>query len=139
MGVAAGWDAFAFGTVGSSNVDALAKTKAGVNANIWIHRGCAMCKSGSVQEKLHSAVLEVVSRVTRLVNAAVFPVLTFDGARTESKRETHAMQAGVKGENFERCDVPHILNEVRSRGFAYVVAPHEADHQLKFLEAFWSC
>ena len=91
-----------------------------------------MCKSGSVQEKLRSTALEVVSRATRLVNAGVYPVLVFDGARTESKRETHATRAGVKGEKFERSDLPQILNEVRNRGFAYVVAPNEADHQLKF-------
>ena len=135
MGVAAGWDAFADGTMDSSIVDAFANTKAGIDANIWIHQGWAMCKSSSIQEKLRSTALEVVSRATRLVNAGVFPVLVFDGARTESKRETHAMRAGVKGEKFERSYLPHILNEVRNRGFAYVVAPSEADHQLKFLEA----
>jgi len=63
-----------------------ANAKAGVDANIWIHQGWAMRKTGSVQDKLDSSVETVISRATKLVNAGVFPVLVFDGARTHTRR-----------------------------------------------------
>jgi len=31
--------------------------------------------------------------------------------------------------------LPQVLNEVRKRGFVYVVAPNESDHQLKYMES----
>ena len=94
-----------------------------------------MKKTVSVQDKLDSAVETVISRSTKLVNAAVFPVLVFDGARTAHKKETHAKRAGAIGEKYERCYLPQVLNEVRKRGFVYVVAPNESDHQLKYMES----
>jgi exonuclease 1 len=57
-----------------------------------------MRKTGSVQDRLDSAVDTVISRASKLVNAAVFPVLVFDGARTTHK-ETHAKRAGAIGKN----------------------------------------
>ena len=97
--------------------------------------GVADAKTGSVQEKLDSAVETVISRATKLVNATEFPVLVFDGARIAHKKETHAKRAGATGEKIERCYLPQILNEVRKRGFVYVVAPNESDHQLKYMES----
>ena len=96
--------------------------KAGVDANIWIHQGWAMRKTGSVQDRLDSAVDTVISRATKLVNAAMFPVLVFDGARTTHKKETHAKRAGATGEKYERCYLPRILNEVRKRGSSTVLS-----------------
>ena len=135
MGVDAGWKAFDDAVVRSTIVGEFANAKAGVDANIWIHQGWAMRKTGSVQDRLDSAVDTVISRATKLVNAAVFPVLVFDGARTTHKKETHEKRAGAIGEKYERCYLPRILNEVRERGFVYVVAPNESDHQLKFMES----
>ena len=135
MGVDAGWKAFDDAVVRTSIGGEFANAKAGVDANIWIHQGWAMRKTGSVQDKLDSSVETVISRATKLVNAGVFPVLVFDGARTAHKKETHAKRAGTIGEKFERCYLPRILNEVRKRGFVYVVAPNESDHQLKYMES----
>ena len=45
-----------------------------------------MRKTGSVQDSWIRAVDTVISRATKLVNAAVFPVLVFDGARTTHKK-----------------------------------------------------
>ena len=98
MGVDAGWKAFDDAVVRSTIVGEFANAKAGVDANIWIHQGWAMRKTGSVQDRLDSAVDTVISRATKLVNAAVFPVLVFDGARTTHK-ETHAKRAGAIGKN----------------------------------------
>ena len=135
MGVDAGWKAFDDAVVRASIVGEFANMKAGVDANIWIHQAWAMRKTGSVQDKLDSAVDTVISRATKLVNAAVFPVLVFDGARTAHKKETHAKRAGATGEKYERCYLTQVLNEVRKRGFVYVVAPNESDHQLKYMES----
>ncbi len=135
MGVDAGWKAFDDAVVRASIVGAFANAKAGVDANIWIHQGWAMRKTGSVQDKLDSAVDTLISRATKLVNAAVFLVLVFDGARTAHKKEMHAERAGATGEKYERCYLPQVLNEVRKRGFVYVVAPNESDHQLKYMES----
>ena len=52
-----------------------------------------MRKTGSVQDKLDSAVDTVISRATKLVNAGVFPVLVFDGARTTRERGGDAREA----------------------------------------------
>ena len=49
MGVGAGWKAFDDAVVRASIVGEFANTKAGVDANIWIHQGWAMRKTGSVQ------------------------------------------------------------------------------------------
>ena len=66
---------------------------------------------------------------------AVFPVLVFHGERTVHKKETHAKRAGATGGKCEKCCLPQVLNEVRKREFAYVVAPNDSDHQLKYLES----
>ena len=122
MGVDAGWKAFDDAVVRSTIVGEFANAKAGVDANIWIHQGWAMRKTGSVQDRLDSAVDTVISRATKLVNAAMFPVLVFDGARTTHKKETHAKRAGATGEKYERCYLPRILNEVRKRGSSTVLS-----------------
>ena len=86
MGVDAGWKAFDDAVVRSTIVGEFANAKAGVDANIWIHQGWAMRKTGSVQDRLNSAVDTVISRATKLVNAAVFPVLSALSAPTSRAR-----------------------------------------------------
>jgi hypothetical protein len=56
MGVDAGWKAFDDAVVRTSIGGEFANAKAGVDANIWIHQGWAMRKTGSVQDKLDSSV-----------------------------------------------------------------------------------
>ena len=57
--------------VRASIVGKFANAKAGLGANVWIHQKWAMRKTSYAQDKLDSALDIAISRVTKLVNAAV--------------------------------------------------------------------
>lgn len=142
-----------------AHVRNFAKSRIGVDAYGWLHRGIYTCASRICRGTDTDMYVDYcMHRVRMLIHFGVTPVLVFDGAALPMKATTHAErrekreealrkaeEALAKGnsrlaeEFYQRaCAVTpemarKLIRECRRINVEYVVSPYEADAQLAWM------
>lgn len=143
-----------------AHVRDFAGQRLGVDAYGWLHRGTFACATELAQDKPCRAYVDfALSRVRMLLHYGVTPYLVFDGGRLPSKAQTERERSERRKEGRRRgiayleagkptlayqelqksIDVTpqmarNLIEELKTAGVDYVVAPYEADSQLAYLE-----
>lgn len=132
----------------------------GVDAYGWLHRGTVACAIELAQGKPTRKHIEfALNRVRMLIHFGVKPYLVFDGDYLPSKAHTEKERAARRKESRKmglellrmgRVSQAHLelqkavdvtplmarelIEELKSMGVSYIVAPYEADSQMAYLE-----
>ncbi|KAL8744848.1 MAG: hypothetical protein Q9190_002945 [Brigantiaea leucoxantha] len=143
-----------------SNLKKFAGNTVGVDAYGWLHRGAVACAVDLALEKPTTKFVDFsMHRVRMLIHFGVIPYIVFDGdflpskAATEVERSRKREESKRVGLELYRLGKPsqahlelqkavdvtpemagQLIEELKTAGVQYVVAPYEADAQLAYLE-----
>ncbi|KAJ2158262.1 hypothetical protein GGF46_003904 [Coemansia sp. RSA 552] len=142
------------------HVSEFAGQTVGVDSYIWLYKGAFSCAVDiGLGRETDRYVTSFMTRARMLRHHKVEPLFVFDGGLLPSKRETElerhrnrkqrraeALKFWAAGkrkgafELFQKCleatpqMARRVVDALRAEGFAYLVAPYEADAQLAYLE-----
>ncbi|KAL9131923.1 MAG: hypothetical protein Q9217_000283 [Psora testacea] len=142
------------------NLKKFAGQTIGVDAYGWLHRGTVACAIDLALEKPTRKYIDFsMNRVRMLIHFGIVPYLVFDGDYLPSKAVTEIERAKRREESKRRglelyhmnkpsqahlelqkaVDVTprmarELIEELKTMGVQYIVAPYEADAQLVYLE-----
>ena len=132
--------------------------RVGIDAWVWLHEyAAAYAEEYMADDDVQPIVRGFIGRCRWLARNGVVPLLVFDGAHAPAKGGTKDSRDRKKADAFSRYEVgveegapaaeliknlraavsvtfdktaKPVIEALRSAGFAYVVAPYEADPQL---------
>ncbi|CAB3366728.1 Hypothetical predicted protein [Cloeon dipterum] len=141
------------------NVSQLAGKTVAIDAYVWLHRGAFSCADRLARgEKTLGFIGYGQKMLNMLLANKIKPILVFDGRRLKAKEDTEKKRHESRKQNKEKAeelmragrvseardylrrsvDVNHsmaieLIKLARRLNVDYIVAPHEADAQLAFL------
>lgn len=143
------------------HVQEFARSRVGVDAYGWLHRGIFSCASKICRGIDTKAYVDYcMHRVRMLIHFHITPVLVFDGAELPMKAETHADRRARREDAYAKAEAAYaagdfrkaeewyqracpvtsemarqVIRQCRQMNVEYVVAPYEADAQLAWMMA----